>query len=185
MKSLKSKPKSSSSEKPKQTETAVNSIDLKQPPQDRASDYIKTGNIDGLLNLCKEADVVNKFHSKSGKCLLSIAAEEGSIDAIKALISFKSEVDIIDKSGIPPIIHASKFGHDHIIKYLVSVGANLNVVEIVKEENALMMACRFSQEKTAIYLITLGISLEHRNLNGEDALHTAVKYHVLKLLNFS
>ena len=99
MKSIKSKSKPS--EKPKQSqESAVNMTDLKQPPQDRASDYIKTGNIDGLVNLCKEVDVVNKFHSKSGKCLVSIAAEEGSIDSMKVLVSAKAEVNIIDKSGI-------------------------------------------------------------------------------------
>ena len=151
-------------------------IDIKQAPQDRACELIKTGNIEILKKLLSDdPNLVHQFHSKSGKSLLTIAAEEGSIDSVKLVTSSGFNLTLLDKTGIPPILHAAKCGYNNIVEHLSKL-SSIDVTEIAKYENALMYACRFGQRETANLMINLGISLTQRDGSGDDALLVAVKY---------
>ena len=179
--------------KPKRTDESVKNerassvapVDIRQPPQDRAADLIKSENIEGLAKaLTDSSSFINQLQSKNGKSLLTIAAEEGSIDAMKLLVKSGIDITLVDKTDSPAIIHASRFGYNKVVEFLIQV-ADINSFELLKRENALMTACRFKQEETAILLINSGISLTHTNENNDDALLTALKFqcfNVAKLL---
>eukprot|EP01036_Dinobryon_divergens_P031481 gene31481-40883_t len=153
-----------------------NAIDIKQAPQDRACELIKLGNVEILKKLLSDdPNVVHQFHTKTGKSLLTIAVEEGSIESVKLLISSGFNLNLVDKTGIPPILYAVKNGYNNIVEHLSKL-SSIDVTESAKSENALMYACRFSQRETANLMINLGIPLTHRDWSGDDALLTAVKY---------
>lgn len=181
MKAFKAKAKQKQSNQGESgAETVSAAVDLKQSPQDRAADLIKTGNIDILKKLLSDQPVEDSFvnvrHTKSGKYLATIATEEGSLDALKLLIEFNAKVNEIDKSGSPPLLHAVRYGYKNIIEYLLQNGSDINGFEETKHENALMTACRYFQTVCATFLIQKGIDLNYRNLNEENAFHVALKF---------
>ena len=172
---MKSKVKKASGRSNDESGTTA-AIDIKQAPQDRACELIKSGNIEILQKLLSDdKTLIHQFHSKSGKSLLSIAAEEGSIDAVKLLTSSGFDMTLTDKTGIPPILYAAKFGYNTVVEHLAKL-SNIDITESTKSENALMYACRCSQRDTANLMINLGISLAHRDWSGDDALLVALKY---------
>ncbi|KAF2889811.1 hypothetical protein ILUMI_16362 [Ignelater luminosus] len=66
-----------------------------------------------------------------GSNALLYAALEGSADAVKALLSRGSKIDVRSKDQKTPLIHAAKKGHLDTVKYLINKG-----VDIEAEDNA-------------------------------------------------
>ena len=57
---------------------------------------------------------------------LHMAAQEGYTEIVKALITAKADVNLLDIYGKSPLHKAAQYGHKAIIKLLLNKGANLN-----------------------------------------------------------
>ena len=89
--------------------------------------------LSGLLYSQLRYDI-NKEEDK-----IFIYAEHGNYEGIKELIESGTDVNILDKDKISPIILASFNGHNDIVKLLIEYGADINIVNIFGY-NAIMAA---------------------------------------------
>ncbi|MDA9271872.1 ankyrin repeat domain-containing protein [bacterium] len=65
--------------------------------------------------------------SFSGRCILHKAAQYGYLDIIKIILGKNPDLlNQTDKLNQTPLIWAASCGHKYIVKYLISLGANLN-----------------------------------------------------------
>lgn len=164
MKSLKAKGKQSNSSKKSTPAPNAASAEVKQLPQDRAIDIIKTLNIEALEKLLvvpegsETIPFINKFHSKSGKTCLTVAAEEGFIEIVKMLVNAKATIDLKDKNGLTPILYAAQAGEKNILEYLVDAGSDITITSKLKNENVLHLACRWNRVDTVVSILRYGIN---------------------------
>lgn len=57
------------------------------------------------------------------------AAREGHIDAIKKLVSYGGDIDLVDNNGQTPIFYAIKGGKADIVEYMLQSGVNRDIVD--------------------------------------------------------
>lgn len=63
-------------------------------------------------------------HGYDGACLLSFAAEHGTLSAVKLLVDAGFHVDSCDRDNRSPLWWAAKRGSTDIVKFLIETGAN-------------------------------------------------------------
>ena len=160
-----------------------------QPLQDKAIDFIKGGNIEGLAKMCEEGSdeikFLNKFHSKNGKTSMCVACEEGRLEAVEILLDAKAAVDLVDKNGMAPVLYAAQAGEKEIIELLHEAGANLTLISNSRQENALMLACTRNHQPVVEVLVRLDLlPIEARNSASETALAIALKFEYYAIAEF-
>ena len=121
-----------------------------------------TGTVDALL--AGRADV--KLRSKFGDSAIMAAALSGHLELVKKLRAKGAD---IDGAGWTPLIYAATGGHDAVVTYLLTEGANVNA-ESPNGTSALMMAVREGKGSTVTLLIARGANVNQRNQNGATAL---------------
>jgi ankyrin repeat protein len=134
--------------------------------------------------------------------MLCIAARNGSVHSVRALLeakanpnvanrygdtplmlaSIKGNLDIVrvlvaakarlDPPGWTPLIYAATGGHEPIVDYLIDHGANLDA-RSPNGTTALMMAIHEHHVRTAQLLIDRGADVTLRNQDGASALSWA------------
>ncbi|KAF2747038.1 hypothetical protein M011DRAFT_519354 [Sporormia fimetaria CBS 119925] len=62
--------------------------------------------------------------------LLTLAASNGEVERVRRLLSGKTaeyiDVDAVDAEGTPPLVYASCFGHEDVVKTLLDAGAQVD-----------------------------------------------------------
>ncbi|MDX2049764.1 MAG: ankyrin repeat domain-containing protein [Rickettsiaceae bacterium] len=117
-------------------------------------------------------DFVNSV-DKNGQTALHYAASSGSVDAIKALISHGSKVDVADNSGRTPIFSAASSGSVDAIKLFLDRGLEPNALD--KDKRSPLHYAASSGSAGAIKLF-LSKGLDPNALDSENRspLHYAV-----------
>src|SRR3990172_1362886 len=84
------------------------------------------GDFDYVKSWIEKGGDVNARHSRSGGNILLYAANSGNLPLVEYLIA--KGADIADKTGnsITPLHAACRKGHDRIVSFLLSKGANPN-----------------------------------------------------------
>ena len=84
-----------------------------------------TGDLETLKALVKEGFDINSLDNEGSNILL-IAAQENQYDTVEWLTNQGIALDIYDKDGLSPINQAAANGHIDIIKFLLDVGVSPN-----------------------------------------------------------
>jgi ankyrin repeat protein len=152
----------------------------KQPPQDRAVEYIRSGNTEALRALLEEGSdlsFLNRYHSKYGKHALVTAAEEGRIEATEILLQIKVvDLEMRDNFEMSPVLYAAKEGQNEILGLLIQFGANPNIEYVKTNENGLHLATQKNNVETVQFLIEREVPCDKQNLRLETPLSIAIKY---------
>ncbi|XP_049835771.1 serine/threonine-protein phosphatase 6 regulatory ankyrin repeat subunit B-like [Schistocerca gregaria] len=94
--------------------------------------------------------------------------------------------DIMDHQGRTPLHYAALTGNHRVMKLLISLGANVNAVDVYGKTPIVMLAihsrkdCRLVKE----LLINAGADLTVRDKNGKTALHTSFEIDNFEITKF-
>jgi ankyrin repeat protein len=99
------------------------------------------------------------------------AALSGNLAIVRTL---RARGASLENPGWTPLIYAATGGHDAIVGYLLSEGANINA-QSPNGTTALMMAVREGKGSTVELLIAKGADVNRRNENAASALDWAVR----------
>ncbi|RYH20125.1 ankyrin repeat domain-containing protein [archaeon] len=161
---------------------------LKQTAQDRAIEYIKTGNMDGLRAMTAEgsmeSEFLNRFHTKSGMHPLAVAADEYRKEAVEILLEAKADVNLRDKDGFVALHYAAIQGADDIIDLLVVAEADVLILHATTGESAAHFAAKRKHTKTVILLEHRGCPMDIQDVRFETPLSISLKLENFPLCDF-
>ncbi|WP_395751020.1 ankyrin repeat domain-containing protein [Prosthecobacter sp.] len=94
-----------------------------------------------------------------GMTPLNLAAWQGRLSAVKALIDAGAKIETTDKAGYTPLLSAVENEHHEVVKLLVERGANVKALNS-PGSNALCIAAGTNDVQTAALLLEKGLPLE-------------------------
>jgi ankyrin repeat protein len=128
---------------------------------------------DGLSLLATEPDLLNA-RTGLGETPLHYLAVENQIEAIKALVEKKgADVNTLNDFGCSPISDAARLGYVDLVKYLLSVGAKLQLPQ--QKELVLHGAVRSGSVEMVKFILSAGAAVNDVESLGETALHVAAE----------
>ncbi len=108
---------------------------------------------------------------------LLYVADSGSIADVKKLIEQKNaDVNFYNEEGVTALMFAAQAGHDTIVKYLISKGANVNSKSTYFQFSPLISTIKNDYLKTAEILIRNGANVDAQDVFGRTALHYTAMY---------
>jgi len=146
----------------------------------------KEGNLDRILELIQEEVDLNIRYESFGTGLkqtpLHIAASEGHLDIVNALIAAGAHVNVKDNWGMTPINLAADKGHLNIINALIDAEADLNIGSNYGSR-PLHLAAAEGHLNIVNALIAMGVDVNIRNLYGYRPLHYATSRDHLEVIS--
>ena len=124
--------------------------------------------------LIEKGQDVNKDNGEP----LRNAAEHGNINAVKYLLQFGAEVNMVDAKGVSPLLLACKGNHLDIVEILLNYTADINVVTD-EEETPLIASCKCISPHLVNLLLSNNPSplLNFKNKDFKTALEVAIDNH--------
>ena len=130
----------------------------------------ESGQLKALELLVANGGRIDTIDEIGGTPLLWAAAMSKNPATVGYLLEQGAEVDVVDTNGMTPLIWAAGIGDPGSVKVLLDHGADLDLIEIHQQENALMRAARIGKPESLQALIEAKPDLEVKNLRGETAL---------------
>ena len=141
-----------------------------------------------LAETCKNMAITNltKFLIEKGHDVnkdlgepLRSEAEHGNMNAVKYLIQFGPEVNMVNAKGVSPLLLACKRNHLDIVAILLTYTADINV-ETDEKETPLLASCEFTNPQLVNLLLSNSPSplLDKPNKDGKTALEVAIHNHL-------
>jgi ankyrin repeat protein len=128
---------------------------------------------DGLRLLDAEPGLLST-RTGLGETLLHYLAVEDHLEAIKALIERKgADVNTLNDFGGSPLSEAAGLGYLELVKYLLSVGAKLQLPE--QKESVLHAAVRSGSTELVKVILDAGAAVNDVESLDETALHVAAE----------
>ena len=135
---------------------------------------------DGLSLLNREPDLLNA-RTGLGETPLHYLAVENHIEAVKALVEKKgADVNTLNDFGGSPISDAAGLGYVDLVKYLLSVGAKLQIPQ--QKESVLHAAVRSGNAEMVKVILSAGASVNDVESLDETALHVAAENDHLEIV---
>ena len=124
--------------------------------------------------LIEKGQDVNKGQGKP----LRNAAEHGNLNAVKYLIQFGAEVNIVNTNGVTPLFLACKGNHLDVTDVLLKYTANVNV-ETDEKETPLTASCKNGNQEIVNLLLsnTPAPDLNQKNYDEKIPLEIAIDNH--------
>jgi ankyrin repeat protein len=162
--------------------------DPKQAGMTKSCTYIAAGcgHLAVLNYLCENgADFTTKCTDKLADPLF-IAAQEGRIHIVKALVGFGAFVDPSDQTDdCSPLFIAAKNGHLDVVQYLADQGASVHV-RATKCEVTPMIAASFHGHMRMMKLLqSLGADIEHATKDYVSPLSLSNLTHNTKVIKYT
>jgi ankyrin repeat protein len=116
------------------------------------------------------------LHSeKVRRTVLYIAIETGMLDIVKLILELNPTIDLNsciteEANGYHPLQAAARYNHGHIVKFLVSRGADIHKKELELGYTPILLALVLAHSWAARELILLGSSLNEPGTAGRTAL---------------
>lgn len=117
-------------------------LTLLPPPDFALLEAVKKGNVAQVKSILAESPSNTEINQKGhgGDTPLGIAARNGNLEIVKALVERGASLDIGKESGDwTPLMYASAYGHVEVVKYLFAKAADVNVK--AKGLTPLLAAC--------------------------------------------
>ncbi|MBQ72830.1 MAG: hypothetical protein CMJ67_07975 [Planctomycetaceae bacterium] len=130
----------------------------------------ESGQLKALEVLVSHGADINTIDQIGGTPLIWAAAMSKNPATVSYLIEKGADVNFVDANGMTPLIWAASIGETGSVQALLEKGANVDVIEIHQQENALMRAARVGSPETLEVLIEAKPDLEAKNLLGQTAL---------------
>jgi len=105
---------------------------------------------------------------------LGIAASNGNLLAVKALVDLKADVNKASSGGWTAAMGAADNGHLKVLKFLASKGADLNA-STRQGRTVLMRASYHGEDKVIAFLLSKKVSVHSTDYNGVTALMLAAQ----------
>lgn len=104
-------------------------------------------------------------------------ADSGSVSDVKTLIDTRgADVNFYNEDGVTALMLASQAGHDTVVSFLISRGAEINAKSLYFGYTPLISAVRNNYLKTAEKLIRFGAIVDQQDAFKKTALHYASMY---------
>ena len=140
-----------------------------------------------LAETCKNVNFINLtyFLIEKGQDVnkdldepLRNATEHGNTNAVKYLVQFGAQVNMVDTKGASPLLLACKENHLDIVGILLENAANINI-ETDQKETPLTVSCKCGHLQIVNALLSSIPSpdLNKQNKDGKTALEVAVDNH--------
>jgi ankyrin repeat protein len=104
--------------------------------------------------------------------LLTLAASNGEFERVQRLLNGKAkeyiDIDAVDAEGTPPLVYASCFGHEDVVKTLIEAGAQVDKQD-KNRWSALMWAMTNRHKGIVKLLLDHGASPEIKSSSGRTA----------------
>ena len=106
------------------------------------------------------------------------AAEHGNMNALKYLILFSADINMVNTKGVSPLLLASERNHYDIVAILLNYTANINI-ENDQKETPIIASCRLGNLQVVNLLLSRNPSpnLNKQNKDGKTALEVAIDNH--------
>jgi uncharacterized protein len=125
---------------------------------------------EGLKLLNAEPNLADA-RTSMGETPLHYLAVENQLEAVRALVARGAAIDTISEVHGTPILEAAQLGHVEMVKYLLSVGANISIPN--QDEPTLIGGVRSGNPDIVQDLINAGADVNARNSLSETPLHVA------------
>ena len=93
---------------------------------------------------------------------------------VKRLFEKGVDINQLDDDGWTPLIMASRYGSQEVVKFLLDVGADFNFQNEDGNNTALMFASIFGYVDIVRMLVNIGVDINAQNINGNTAIDNAV-----------
>lgn len=101
-----------------------------------------------------------------GMTPLNLAAWDGRLNAVKALLDRGAQIETTDKASYTPLLSAVEHGHYEVVKLLVERGASLKALSATGA-NALGMAAIKDDPRIAALLLANGVAVDDSGTRGD------------------
>ncbi len=136
-----------------------------------------------LCDECKKNETnpkVNMTIDEKGNTVLMAAATSGKLDAVRALISRKANVNAKNKAGWTALMRACYYGHRDIAAQLINAGADIDAV-CNTGNTPLIYACAKGYLDIVSLLINFKVDVNYKTNNGFTALMCACQKGYLEI----
>jgi ankyrin repeat protein len=131
------------------------------------------GNIQLVRDALTSGIAVDVPDPVQGYTALLMAAYNGHQDVVELLLSHEAEVDVRDKAGKTPLMHACSGPFADAAARLIDAGANVNAMEWTEGFTPLMTAAALGQSDVVELLIRNGADRGMMDRDGDTALSHA------------
>jgi ankyrin repeat protein len=129
----------------------------------------------GFLSACasdpKPSENLTVTQSSASTQPLIAAAEAGEFDRVKALVESGAPLNLVTEEGTPLTVAAAS-GHDRVAWYLLSKGADPNLMD-GQNRTPLIAAAGEGSQRLVKLLLSAGANVNQRVGEGQTALTTA------------
>jgi ankyrin repeat protein len=94
---------------------------------------VRASDTAGISELLASGANVNTPNLFTGETALSVACQNGDIDAASVLLSAEADPNMCDSAGYHPIHHAIRSRHDPVVRALIGASADVDAVDSVGE----------------------------------------------------
>lgn len=137
--------------------------------------------IEVLVDVCACDIEDQSFH---GRTALHIAAQNGCLQAVRALLRHGADMNRRSGAEYTPLQHAAdpgqgvkpKPGHLAVLKLLVESGADVNAADASEGRNALHVAACANNTDAIDFLVGVGIDVDVQTESGLTPLHEAARF---------
>lgn len=141
---------------------------LKEYYRELLSEWQKQEKIDKAIIKLK-----NQGITFSGESFFKMA-DDGSVKACEYFVQAGMSVNMHDSKGVSLLSHAVRSRHLSVVEFLLSEGADVNVVSADRGNTPLMDACSDNNEAIFDCLLEAGADINLKNKNSQTALILAV-----------
>lgn len=131
------------------------------------------GNIDLVREALASGVAVDIADPVQGYTALLMAAYNGHRDVVALLLDHQAEVDVRDKAGKTPLMHACSGPFTDAAGLLIQAGANVNAMEWTEGFTPLMTAAALGQPDVVKLLLKNGADRGMMDRDGDTALSHA------------
>ena len=136
--------------------------------------WMATGkDTDMLRELLRRKDVLIDARARYGETPLGRACRQSFNNSLPLLLAAGADVNLKDKNGSSPLIHAATEGNESALELLFDHKAVLIDDADPKGETALIKAAKGGHTKCVKLLIAQDSPLEHKDSDGKTALNAA------------
>ena len=122
----------------------------------------RDGHMFVVHTLLKNGCCVSILSREEVKGVLRLACLEGDAFVVEALLDSSCDMNSVDSAGSTPLMHATVYNHEEVVKKLILAGANLGM-QGANSDTALHLAANHNSIQCGILLAEGGASVRTKN----------------------